>query len=66
MQTLQMFSHDSGVSLDAVLGLPFFFISDFYKSDAWKIKKQLKENDDQINKNMIQLLSNIQNLLRGR
>ncbi|WP_171488521.1 hypothetical protein [Acinetobacter defluvii] len=46
--------------------MPFFFIQDWYESDAWKIKKRLKENDDQMKKNVIQLLINIQNLQRGR
>ncbi len=63
---IQIFSYDSDISFDAVLDLPFFFIHDYYESEAWKIKKQLKANDDQMKKNEIQLLLNIQNLLRGR
>lgn len=66
MQTIQIFSHDSDINLDSVLNMPFFFIQDWYESDAWKIKKRLKENDDQMKKNVIQLLINIQNLQRGR
>lgn len=61
-----MFSEDSGVNLDAVLKLPFFFIFEYYDSEAWKIKKQSKANDDQIIKNVFTHLSNIQNMLRGR
>ena len=66
MKMIQIFSDNSDISLDAVLNMPFFFIHDFYESDAWKNKKQLKENDDQIKKNLFQLLINIRNLQRGR
>ena len=60
LKIAQTFSNDTGISIDRVLALPFYFIPSYYKSDAWKIREEALKNDAQIQKNLFQHLSNLQ------
>ena len=65
LQAIQQFSIDSDTPLGEVLKMPYWFISDYYASGAWNIKKEHNANRDQITLNVLQQLANTQINLRN-
>ncbi|MBJ9425158.1 hypothetical protein [Acinetobacter seifertii] len=45
---MQQFSLDTDIKLNDVLGLPFYFIDEYYASPAWKLKKEAIKKDAQM------------------
>jgi predicted solute-binding protein len=59
VERVQQFSIDSGIPFNQVLDMPMHFLDDYYNKGAWNIQKAHKENHDQMQKNLFQLMQNI-------
>jgi len=59
MEEIQNFSNDSGIPFNQVLELPYWILNEYYTHGAWNIKKEHKENNDLMLKNISVLLSNL-------
>lgn len=53
---MQQFSIDTDISLDHVFKLPHHFIDEYYRSKAWKLKKEEKEKNVQMYVDLIKLI----------
>lgn len=53
---MQQFSIDTDISLDQVLKMPHHFIGEYYSSKAWKLKKEEKKKNVQMNFEILKLL----------
>ena len=65
LEKTMQFSIDAEVPFDQVLSMPSWLVDDFYKQGAWNIKKSYNDNRDQMDKNIVQLLANINSNLRN-
>ena len=65
LEKIQAFSIDSGVAFNQILDMPYWLVDDYYKKGAWNIKKAHNEVNDQIQKNIMQMLININSSLRN-
>lgn len=65
LEKIMQFSIDAEVPFDQVLSMPSWLVGDFYNQGAWNIKKAHNDNRDQMDKNIVQLLANINSNLRN-
>lgn len=53
---MQQFSIDTDISLDQVFKMPHHFIDEYYRSSAWKLKKEEKKKNVQMNLEILKLI----------
>ena len=62
---IEQFCLDTDMTLHEVLSLPEWMLTDFYQSEAWNLKKEDKGKRDQIDRNYVQLLQNVNTNLQN-
>ena len=66
LQEAQSLQHNAKMSLSEALDMPFNFIFEYYKTEAWNDSKVRTENHETIIKGLFARIDNVLKLLSGR